>query len=176
MEGFKVERDIKPLDSDRYSAWKWKMWFSEWDWCDQSDRFFPRLRKSCKYCKGNFQQFGYHAGKKKFCHSQSDLRKKLLGLKLSGDTSLVKHWIIFDKLKQTRSVTSWCNNSHDDIIATIATLFDENLTLTFVKTKLLDLEVKLRNESSCISVKLVQAEHADTQNSIENNFDYFLVI
>jgi hypothetical protein len=96
-----------------------------------------------------------------------------LRLKLQYDTPLVKYFTIFADLitellaananlkKETDKMSHLLLNpltSYDVIITTIETISEDNLTLTFVKTRLLDHEVKQKPGAL---VQVHQAQHVN---------------
>ncbi|CAD7087797.1 unnamed protein product [Hermetia illucens] len=105
--------------------------------------------------------------------TQLALRKKLLSLKLQGDTKLIKHFTNFDdiirdmlaagaKLDETDKVAHLLlslPNSYDAVITAIETLSDDSLSLAFVKTRLLDHEVKLTNEGRNLCEQVLHVEN-----------------
>lgn len=114
--------------------------------------------------------------------SQLALRKRLLCLKLPSEMPLLQHCIIVDdmlsellaagaKLDEMDKVSHLLitlPSSYDGIVTAIETLSDENSTLAFVKTRLLDQEVKIKNENNDTSKK-VMSVIAQKKNNVFKN-------
>lgn len=93
--------------------------------------------------------------------TQMVLRTQLSQLKLSADTTLIKHFIRFDEIiEQLLAAGATIEeperiiyllltlpNSYSGIITALETLSDNELSLPFVKTRLLDQETKLASRS-----------------------------
>uniref|UniRef100_A0A6V7JQH5 Retrovirus-related Pol polyprotein from transposon TNT 1-94-like beta-barrel domain-containing protein n=1 Tax=Bracon brevicornis TaxID=1563983 RepID=A0A6V7JQH5_9HYME len=105
--------------------------------------------------------------------------KKLLSCKFKGDIPLAKHFMIVDemiielhaarcKLNEMSKVARLLltlPNSYDAVVTAIQTMNDENLSLAFVKTRLLDYEIKLKSEASETTGKVL---HSETINHEKN--------
>lgn len=200
MDNLKVKRNINVFVGERYSSWKLRVRAllselgaikvidedkpqkedNEWNKCEHvaksviieylADSFLC-FAKPGDSAKDIFKSLDSIYERKSIA-TQLALRKKLLGLKLSGDTTLVKHFTVFDdliaelmaagaKLDEADKVAHLLLSlppSYNGVITAIETLSEDNLTLSFVKTRLFDEEVKLLNENRDTSAKVLFAE------------------
>ncbi|CAD7085369.1 unnamed protein product [Hermetia illucens] len=173
MDRVSAKRNIKPFDGEKYSVWKFRIraLLTELNVVQVVDSEVPdeiteewkiaeRTAKSEENTTKEIISDLDAMYERKSVATQLALRKKLLSLKLQGDTKLIKHFTNFDdiirdmlaagaKLDETDKVAHLLlslPNSYDGVITAIETLSDDSLSLAFVKTRLLDHEVKLTNE------------------------------
>lgn len=110
--------------------------------------------------------------------TQLAVQKKMLSFKFKQDTSLMEHFIKFDEMlieltSAGATLSEMSKVAHllltlppscDGIVTAIETLSEDTINLTFVKTRLLDQETKLRQESEDSSSKVLHVE-ADTKET-----------
>lgn len=107
------------------------------------------------------------------------IEKKLLSLKYKNDEPLASHIATFDnmviefetagekmnEMNQIARLLLSLPNLYDPVVTAIQTISDESLTLQFVKHRLLDYEIKLRNEDVDTSAKALMAETREQTKS-----------
>lgn len=111
--------------------------------------------------------------------TQLAMEKKLLTFKYRGDTPLANHFMLFDEMiVELQAAGASLNEmskiarllltlpaSYDSVVTAIQTMSDENLSLGFVKIRLLDYEVKLNNEQMDTSGKVLLSSTDSTKRN-----------
>ncbi|CAD7091660.1 unnamed protein product [Hermetia illucens] len=175
MDRVSAKRNIKPFDGEKYSVWKFRIraLLTELNVVQVVDSEVPdeitkewkiaeRTAKSVivEYLSDSFLSFAKEENttkeiisdldaiyERKSVATQLALRKKLLSLKLQDETDKVAHLLLS------------LPNSYDGVITAIETLSDDSLSLAFVKTRLLDHEVKLTNEGRNLCEQVLHVEN-----------------
>lgn len=116
--------------------------------------------------------------------TQLAVEKKLIVFKYKDDSPLTKHFILFDEmivelaaagetLKETSKIARLLltlPTTYDPVVTAIQTMADNKMTLPFVKTRLLDYEIKLRNERNDTSGKVLNTEVQQQRKSQYHNY------
>ncbi|CAD7081866.1 unnamed protein product [Hermetia illucens] len=169
MDRVSAKRNIKPFDGEKYSVWKFRIRalltelnvvqvvVSEVpDEITEEWKIAERTAKSVivEYLSDSFLSFA----------KEEHTTKEII---------LIKHFTNFDdiirdmlaagaKLDETDKVAHLLlslPNSYDGVITAIETLSDDSLSLAFVKTRLLDHEVKLTNEGRNLCEQVLHVEN-----------------
>ena len=104
-------------------------------------------------------------------------------LKLEGDTSLIDHFARFESLVEELAATGvkfeeieQCAyslvslpNTYNGVVTAIETLAENKICLNYVKTRLLDQEIKLNEESRDTSSKVLNAEFKQSFSNVGHN-------
>lgn len=115
--------------------------------------------------------------------TQLAVEKKLLTFKYRSNIPLVKHFILFDEIlvelqaagatmdemNKVARLLLTLPSSYDPVVTAIQTMSEDTLSLAFVKTRLLDYEVKLKDEYGETSSKVLQAEIRHSPNFTKIN-------
>lgn len=115
--------------------------------------------------------------------TQLALRKSLIELRLEGDTPLIKHFAVFDdmisellaagaELSESDKITHLfitLPSTYGSVVTALETLSGDDLTLPFVKIRLLDHEIKLKKESADTALKALLSLRALHAGDITSN-------
>lgn len=191
----KTRRNITPFNGEKYSIWKMRIQALKRtaDWNKKE-----RLAKGAIIEHLSDATLGFATSndtarsiirkldslyERQSLATQLAIEKKLIIFKFKEDIPLTKHFMIFDEmivelqaagetLKETSKIARLLltlPTTYDPVVTAIQTIADDKLTLAFVKTRLLDYEINLRNEINNTSGKVLQTEVQQQSKSQKQN-------